>query len=123
MSAGITNHIYHLFHIQHESIIKWKMVQTFGEEGLEGTRKQEKRDSPKTLSPKSESPKNSFLKADLLKAESSRKGDPPDIFKEEPGNKISQKKTDSALDTNEVLYQKVCLLCIMSTLFRFAKSQ
>ena len=43
MSAGITNHIYHLFHIQDEST-KWKMDQTFGEEGLERTRQQEKRD-------------------------------------------------------------------------------
>ena len=92
------------------------MAQAVTEEGLEGARKQEKRDSPKTLSPKSESPKNSFLKADLLKAESSRKGDPPDIFKEELENKISQKKTDSALETNKVLYQKVCLLSIMSIL-------
>ena len=109
MSTGITNHIYNLFHIQHESIIKWKMVQTFGEEGLEGTGKQEKRDRPKTLSLKSEPPKNLFPKADLLKADPSRKADPPD-----PGNKISQKKkkfaekTDSALETNRVLYQKVC---------------
>ena len=124
MSAGITNHIYHLFHIQHESIIKWKMVQTFGEEGLERTRQQEKRDPPKSISLKSEPPKNLsmkaeppknlFPKADLLKADPSRKADPKDIFKGDSGNKISQKtkkfaeKTDSALETNRVLYQKVC---------------
>ena len=118
MSAGITNHIYHLFHIQDESIINWKMVQTFGEEGLERTRQQEKRDPPKSISLKSEPPKNLSMKAeppknlfpktDLLKADPSRKAETPD-----PGNKISQKKkkfaekTDSALETNGVLYQKV----------------
>ena len=112
MSAGITNHIYHLFLIQDEST-KWKMDQTFGEEVLERTRQQEKRDSPKSISLKSEPPKNLLPKADLPKADPSRKADPPDIFKGDLGNKTSQKekkfaeKTDSALDTNGVLYQKV----------------
>ena len=114
MSAGITNHIYHLFHIQDEST-KWKMVQTFGEEGLERTRQQEKRDPPKSISLKSEPSTNLLPKADLPKADPSRKADPPDIFKGDSGNKISQKtkkfaeKTYSALETNGVLYQKVCL--------------
>ena len=57
---------------------------------------------------KAEPPKNLFPKTDLLKADPSRKAETPD-----PGNKISQKKkkfaekTDSALETNGVLYQKV----------------
>ena len=89
------------------------MVQAGSEERLEGTRKQEKRGPPKTLSLKSEPPTNLLPKADLPKADPSRKADPPDILKGDLGNKTSQKekkfaeKTDSALDTNGVLYQKV----------------
>ena len=89
------------------------MVQAGSEERLEGTRKQEKRDQPENISLKSEPPKNLFPKADLLKADPSRKAAPPDILKGDLGNKTSQKekkfavKTDSALDTNGVLYQKV----------------
>ena len=88
------------------------MVQAVVEKGLEGTRKQEKRDPPKSL--KSEPPKILFPKADLLTGDPSQKADPPDIFKGQPGHKISQKtkkfaeKTDSALEKNGVLHKKVC---------------
>ena len=89
------------------------MVQAVGEDGLERTGKQENRDPPKTISLKSEPPKNSFPNADP-RGNPSQKADPPDILplKANTGSKISQKKfagkTDSALETNGVLYQKVC---------------
>ena len=92
------------------------MVQAVGEDRVEGTRKQEKRDPPKTLSLKSEQPQNLFPKSDPP-GKPSHKADPPDIIppKADPGSKISQKKTKcvgkphSALETNGVLYQKVSL--------------
>ena len=91
------------------------MVQAVGEDRVEGTRKQEKRDPPKTLSLKSEQPQNLFPKSDPP-GKPSHKADPPDIIppKADPGCKVSQKKTklvgksDSAHETNGVLYQKVC---------------
>ena len=89
------------------------MVQAVGEDGLERTGKQENRDPPKTISLKSEPPKTLFPNADPP-GSSFQKADPPDILppKADPGNKISQKKfagkTDSALEMNGVLYQKVC---------------
>ena len=112
------------------------MVQAVGEDRLEETRKQEKRDSPKTLSLKSEQPKTLSLKlqppkTNSLKSEPpqnlfpkshppgkpSHKSDPLDTIppKADPGSKISQiqnklvGKSDSALETNGVLYQKVCI--------------
>ena len=110
------------------------MVQAVGEDLLEGTRKQEKGDSPKTLkseqpktmslklqppktnSLKSEPAQNLFLKSNSL-GKPSKKSNPLDTIppKAHPGSKISHVrnklvgKSDSALETNGFLYQKVCI--------------